>query len=159
MYFLQGASAGVELKRFAWLGLALLIVGKKWGCSRQSGNKTTGTPHRSKPRLRGRPAIPAGLFLSRRKPTGGLARLSLRDLAITPPGIGSGVPQGAIVIWEWGWFVRRGFGLTGSTRSPFSSLLARRPKPVQALGRAPNFRWDTSGENLEPTGGLEPPTC
>ena len=51
--FLQGASVGVELKRFAWLGLALLVVEKKWGCSRKSGNHTTGTPHRSSPRLWG----------------------------------------------------------------------------------------------------------
>ena len=36
--FLQGASVGVELKRFTWLGLALLVVEKKWGCSRKSGN-------------------------------------------------------------------------------------------------------------------------
>jgi hypothetical protein len=36
--------------------------------------------------------------------------------------------------------VRRGFGLTGSARSPFSSLLGRRPKPVQALHGAPIFR-------------------
>ena len=27
---MQGASVGVELKRFAWLGLALLVVEKKW---------------------------------------------------------------------------------------------------------------------------------
>jgi len=53
---------GVE--RFAWLGLALLVMEKKWGCSRKSGNQTTGPPHRSSPRLGGSPAIRAGLFLS-----------------------------------------------------------------------------------------------
>jgi len=61
--FLQGASVGVELKRFAWLWLALLVIEKKWGCSRKSGNQTTGTPHRSSPRLGGSPAIRAGLIL------------------------------------------------------------------------------------------------
>ena len=40
------------LKRFAWLGLALLVFEWKWGCSRKSGNQTAGTPHRSLPRLR-----------------------------------------------------------------------------------------------------------
>src|SRR3990172_8322025 len=34
-------------------------------------------------------------------------RLSLGDLAIAPPGIGSGVPQGANFVREWGWPLRR----------------------------------------------------
>jgi len=55
-----------------------------------------------------------------------LTALSLGDHAITPPRIGSGVPQGANPIWEWGWPVRRGSGLSRSARSRSSSLPARR---------------------------------
>jgi len=55
------------LKRFAWLGLALLVDEKKWGCSRKSGNQTTGTPHRSSPRhwREARQFVPGFFFLER----------------------------------------------------------------------------------------------
>src|SRR5512139_939748 len=33
------AVAGVKLQRLAWLGLALLVVARKWGCSRKSGTE------------------------------------------------------------------------------------------------------------------------
>ncbi|MGE5699603.1 MAG: recombinase family protein [Deltaproteobacteria bacterium] len=62
---------------------------------------------------------------------GELPALSLGGLAITPPRIGSGVPQGAQYFREWGWPVRRGSGLSRSARSRFSSLTGRRPEPVQ----------------------------
>jgi hypothetical protein len=32
-------AAGVKLQRLAWLGLALLVVARKWGCSRKSGTE------------------------------------------------------------------------------------------------------------------------
>src|SRR3989304_1888993 len=37
-----------------------------------------------------------------------LVRPKLREHAITPPKIGSGVPQGANCVREWGWPVRQG---------------------------------------------------
>jgi hypothetical protein len=73
------------------------------------------------------------------EPTGGLARLSLGDLAFGMGGAAScfRAPQ-------------------GRARPRFSLGARSRFKPSL---KAPNFRWGTAWKNLEPTGGLEPPTC
>ena len=65
IFLLAGRVGWRGVERFAWLGLALLVVEKKWGCSRKSGNQTTGTPNRSRPRLWGeaRQFVP-GFFFS-----------------------------------------------------------------------------------------------
>src|SRR5512134_2199874 len=54
---------------------------------------------------------------------------------------------------------RRGFGLPRSARSRSSSHLLGARSRFKPSFTAPNFRWGTAWKNLEPTGGLEPPTC
>ncbi len=58
------------------------------------------------------PAYNADMSCLAMVPKGGFARLRLGDHAITPPSIGSGVPQGAHFVREWGWPVRQGFPTT-----------------------------------------------
>jgi len=49
------------LQRLAWLGLALLVVARKWGCSRKSGTERP-ERHAEFPRALRRPGDPCRAF-------------------------------------------------------------------------------------------------